>query len=178
MTEKQENILNTALKLFATKGYTNTSTSLIAREAGVSEGLIFRHFGSKDKLLDELVNLGICDMEKAIAPLIEEVDPNKILSDILDFILHVVRNDLEKWQLQMTLKYQSPEIAKKYHSSKVIMQMNEIIENAFRKLNYPNPKAETKLFMLIIGALFTILPNEDEIDQESFINFIKSKYNI
>ena len=51
MTEKQENILNTALELFAKDGYDATSTSKIAKCAGVSEGLIFRHYGSKDGLL-------------------------------------------------------------------------------------------------------------------------------
>ena len=43
----KENILHTALRLFAEQGYDRTPTSQIAREAGVSEGLIFRHYGSK-----------------------------------------------------------------------------------------------------------------------------------
>ena len=41
MTDKKEKILNAALELFANDGYNVTSTSKIAKTAGVSEGLIF-----------------------------------------------------------------------------------------------------------------------------------------
>ncbi|MEJ6750428.1 MAG: helix-turn-helix domain-containing protein, partial [Bacteroidia bacterium] len=44
MTDKQVAILQTALELFSNKGFYAVSTNLIAKEAGVSEGLIFRHF--------------------------------------------------------------------------------------------------------------------------------------
>lgn len=178
MTVKKETILNTALKMFAKNGYINTSTSAIAKEAGVSEGLIFRHFGSKEGLLDSIVNKGIEEMEKQITPLLEESDPAKALSLALDFVLHSVRDMVESWQLQMSLKYQSPEIARKYHESDIMKRLNDVLENAFRKMKYPNPKSETKLFTLILGMLFSVLHDEDEIEQEAFISFLKSKYNI
>ncbi|WP_338447819.1 TetR/AcrR family transcriptional regulator [Niallia oryzisoli] len=50
-TDKQQKIAETAVKMFAEKGYANTSTSEIAKEAGVAEGTIFRHYGTKDNLL-------------------------------------------------------------------------------------------------------------------------------
>ena len=50
-TEKKQNILEAAIELFAQKGYANTSTSEIAKRAGVAEGTIFRHYGTKEKLL-------------------------------------------------------------------------------------------------------------------------------
>ena len=56
MTQKKENILKAALRLFAEQGYYATSTSKIAKEAGVSEGLIFRHFGNKEKLFSVVGN--------------------------------------------------------------------------------------------------------------------------
>lgn len=39
------------MKLFAERGFSNTSTRRVAREAGVSEGLIFHHFPTKLDLL-------------------------------------------------------------------------------------------------------------------------------
>jgi len=50
-TEKQQKVLEAAIRLFAEKGYANTSTAEIALAAGVSEGTIFKHYGSKDRLL-------------------------------------------------------------------------------------------------------------------------------
>ncbi|KAB8125681.1 TetR/AcrR family transcriptional regulator [Gracilibacillus oryzae] len=50
-TEKQQKIVEAAIQIFAEKGYANTSTSEIAKVAGVAEGTIFRHYGTKDNLL-------------------------------------------------------------------------------------------------------------------------------
>ena len=52
MTDKKRQILEAATDLFAASGYAGASTARIARAAGVSEGLIFRHFGNKRGLLD------------------------------------------------------------------------------------------------------------------------------
>lgn len=51
LTPGQQRILGAALELFAEKGYAATSTGAIARQAGVAEGLIFKHFRSKKELL-------------------------------------------------------------------------------------------------------------------------------
>jgi AcrR family transcriptional regulator len=51
MTDKQRKILEASIDLFSEKGFANTSTSEIAKKAGVAEGTIFKHFGSKDNLL-------------------------------------------------------------------------------------------------------------------------------
>lgn len=51
MTEKQRSILRASIKLFAEKGFHASSTAEIAREAGVAEGTIFRHYKSKKDIL-------------------------------------------------------------------------------------------------------------------------------
>lgn len=49
-TIRSQAILATASRLFAEKGYTQTTTAEIAREAGVAEGTLYHHFGSKDAI--------------------------------------------------------------------------------------------------------------------------------
>lgn len=51
MTAKQKSILQAAIKLFAEKGFHASSTAEIAKEAGVAEGTIFRHYKSKKDIL-------------------------------------------------------------------------------------------------------------------------------
>lgn len=55
MTERQQNILQVALDLFAEQGYAGTPTKQIAEAAGVAEGTIFKHFRNKRGLLLHLV---------------------------------------------------------------------------------------------------------------------------
>lgn len=45
--EKQDRMINAALKLFAENGYRRASTDEMVREAGISKGLLFHYFGSK-----------------------------------------------------------------------------------------------------------------------------------
>ena len=45
--EKQDRIINAALKVFALQGYRHGSTVDIVREAGISKGLLFHYFESK-----------------------------------------------------------------------------------------------------------------------------------
>lgn len=55
--ETRARVLEAAYMLFGTRGYAATGTADIAREADVSEGSIFYHFGSKQALLAELGRL-------------------------------------------------------------------------------------------------------------------------
>lgn len=49
-SEKQNRIINAAIKEFAQKGYDSASTNEIVKEAGISKGLLFHYFQSKKQL--------------------------------------------------------------------------------------------------------------------------------
>jgi len=53
--EKEALILETALRLFAKNGYLSTPVSLIAKEAGISKGLMYNYFKSKEDLLHKVM---------------------------------------------------------------------------------------------------------------------------
>ena len=48
--EKQDRIINAAIKEFADKGYDRASTNEIVKEAGISKGLLFHYFQNKKQL--------------------------------------------------------------------------------------------------------------------------------
>ncbi|MBQ1849318.1 MAG: TetR/AcrR family transcriptional regulator [Lachnospiraceae bacterium] len=45
--EKQDRMINAALKVFAVNGYRHASTDDIVKEAGISKGLLFHYFDNK-----------------------------------------------------------------------------------------------------------------------------------
>ncbi len=53
MEKVRERIVRGAMKVFSTHGYFKAPVSKIAREAGVSKGLVFWYFRSKDELIHE-----------------------------------------------------------------------------------------------------------------------------
>ena len=52
--EKQDRIINAALKVFAKNSYRHASTDEVVKEAGISKGLIFHYFESKAGLYEFL----------------------------------------------------------------------------------------------------------------------------
>jgi AcrR family transcriptional regulator len=49
--ERRKQLIDTALGLFAAKGFENTTTKEIAEASGVAQGLIYHYFGGKEELL-------------------------------------------------------------------------------------------------------------------------------
>ncbi len=49
----RERLLQAALELYTTTGYFRTTTPMLAAQAGIAEGTIYRHFSSKEHLLNE-----------------------------------------------------------------------------------------------------------------------------
>ena len=74
--ETRQRVLEAANRLFTTKGFVATGTADIARDADVSEGSIFYHFGSKKKLLEEL---GRLYGERMVAAMCH---PGEVLGDV------------------------------------------------------------------------------------------------
>ena len=56
---KRMQIIQAALDLFVERGYYGTKTSQISKRAGISEGLLFHYFPTKEILIEELINIGL-----------------------------------------------------------------------------------------------------------------------
>lgn len=54
--KRREQLLDTAASLFASKGYAGATTAELARAAGVTEPIIYRHFASKRDLFVALID--------------------------------------------------------------------------------------------------------------------------
>ena len=88
--EKQERIINAAMKEFLV-GYKKASTDNMVREAGISKGLLFHYFGTKERLYDFLIDYAIDTLQREYLDLI-----NLFQKDILDSIwqLSLLKQDL------------------------------------------------------------------------------------
>lgn len=93
MTPKQEKIIEAAIELIAEKGYHNTSTSEIAKQAGVAEGTIFRHYKTKKDLLVAIVGPVIMNLS---APVFADKFVDQVFEKdhehLEDFFYHFIEN--------------------------------------------------------------------------------------
>ncbi|QKE07483.1 MULTISPECIES: TetR/AcrR family transcriptional regulator [Bacillus cereus group] len=53
--ERRKEILETAERLFLTKGYTKTTVNDILKEVGIAKGTFYHYFKSKEEVMDEII---------------------------------------------------------------------------------------------------------------------------
>ena len=173
MKSKKELILETALDLFAKKGFNATSTSKIAKAAGVSEGLIFRHFSNKDGLLQSILDLG---KERSVK-LFEGISELELPADKLKYILQIPFNipytEYAFWKLLYDIKWQ----ADKY-DEEISNQLKSIVIDIFNQLNYPNPELEAEFVMMLFDGMATAVLLKDSNESEEIEKLLLQKYNI
>ncbi len=83
--DKRKNILSTALQLFGQKGYEATSVRDIAAGAGVNIAMINYYFGSKEKLLESVVEYKTSGIQLVFAEL--EKNPSITQIEKIDTII-------------------------------------------------------------------------------------------
>jgi AcrR family transcriptional regulator len=59
--ERRKQILRVAIRLFSERGFSGTTTKEIARAAGVSEAMVFRHYATKDELYTAILDHKACE---------------------------------------------------------------------------------------------------------------------
>ncbi len=94
--ERREAILRASIALFARRGFEGTSTRDLARESGVSEALVFRHFPDKGALYRAILERKMRDME-AILPLRalarSEEPPERLLAGLARLMVERIDAD-------------------------------------------------------------------------------------
>ena len=92
--DKQDKIINAALKTFALKGYKDASTDVIVREAGISKGLLFHYFTSKQGLYDFICDYSTKYMIMELTRTVKksEKDLFSLMSQVSQGRVRVMRN--------------------------------------------------------------------------------------
>jgi len=88
--KRREEILVAALDLFIRKGYAATRTLDISQAVGVSEGLLFHHFETKEKLYEELIRRGVKTPQSYMS--VWAADPLAFFEQAAVFLLGTVKN--------------------------------------------------------------------------------------
>ncbi len=176
MTEKQEKIVNAALELFAREGYKATSTSKIAKEAGVSEGLIFRHYENKEGLLEAIIQQGEDRIKLLFADIVLETDPKEVIRKTIDTFSKVNKKPEEAdfWKLQYKIKWET-----EVYGEHKVEPLLKALAKAFEELGYAQPLIEAQLLLSTMDGLATrFYLQKTGFDIEQHIELLKKKYEL
>lgn len=81
--EKKKRIIQAGLKLISEKGYFKTNTAEIAKEAGVSTGIVYQYFKDKKDILLYAVKEYFDNIFEPIEKKIKSIDPNENFENAL-----------------------------------------------------------------------------------------------
>ncbi len=181
-TEKQELLKTTALRLFSANGYQATSISTIAKEAGISKGLMYNYFESKEELLLSLFD----DYLRLLGTLLNPNFDNQITNEEMDSFFGALTRSLSEkhsyWLLFFQLSMQPDVlqlIVSKLHNAGTMIEHRNLLWNYFAD-RFENPEEEFLLFNTIIKgfSLIYVLSPEIFTDESTamLLNRIKSMF--
>jgi AcrR family transcriptional regulator len=161
--QKKQLIMDTALELFAENGFHATSMSQVAKKAGVSKGLAYNYFESKQNILDEIINTGFDSIYSHF-----DLNHDGILTR--DEFEHFIRNSFKAisenrkfWKLYSAIIMQSDlaeSLMEKYgdRSQSMMKMLNQFISS----MGSRDPEGDMMVISSMIkGALMIVMSAPD-----------------
>lgn len=99
----KQKLLDAATRLFESQGYFSTTVEQIAEAAGVSKGLVYNYFASKEELLVGLLEAATNRMASVAATLGPGDSIEASLARFLDHLFHFLETERRFLKLQLTL---------------------------------------------------------------------------
>ncbi|MCM0757535.1 MULTISPECIES: TetR/AcrR family transcriptional regulator [Sporomusa] len=151
-------ILDTAEYLFTVKGYFGTTVSDIAKEMGVTQGMFYYYFKSKEEILEALLNRHVaCFLAEIKNMTHSDASPAEKLGFMISTVIKDVRAHGE--ELLNTIHHeQNLHIKNKLTKGVTLMLtplgLNIIEEGRSRQVfNVPHPQTAMSFILLIIDFL-------------------------
>lgn len=89
--KRRQEILDAGLDLFIRQGYAATRTAEIAKSVGMSEGLLFHYFETKEKLYFALIDIALAGRENSFQ--IGNFDPVTFFEKTAEYVIDNCVND-------------------------------------------------------------------------------------
>ena len=123
--KRKQAIVKAALPLFARQGFAETTTKDLARAAGVSEPLLYKHFPSKEALYLEIQNFSCKTIDPAVKKLTELEPSTSTLVHLVYYLMRAVILGLPAGPIEWETRYR-------------LMANSFLEDGAFARLIYKN----------------------------------------
>ena len=164
----KEKILEAALELFGNKGYNSTSISDIVKKAGVSKGLLYHYFESKEELLRGMIaNISEKSDELYFGPSGDSA--LETFENLIRLFFSQARENFHQWHLLFRLSVQIDEFD--FVHQLAIEKLKggiQYFEALLKEIGWPNPSDEAKLLTATfdgIGSQYFILNEDYHLDE-------------
>ena len=156
-------IMDTACELFANNGYFRTSISMIAEKAGISKGLIYNYFESKEELLRDLILSGLKTFHQNFDPNHDGTLTRKELEYYINEFFRRLEEDREFWKMYFAIIIQPPVLdVLETDLADIGIPMIDTLYNYFKNEGYEDPLTQMELFSATMSGIATKYVNSPE----------------
>lgn len=152
-------IMEAALRLFALEGYGHASISRLATEAGISKGLMYNYFESKEALLGSILEHGMSQIMDMFDP---DHDGNLESEELAEFIhksFEAIRTHQEYWILFISVLLQ-PKVKEQLVNFTITLSIEKYLNmllKYFKRQGFEDPELEMVTFSALIEGLGVLL---------------------
>ena len=148
-----DRIMQACLLLFSRQGYAATSVNQIAREAGVSKGLLYNYFSSKHEMLKELF-LYFSKEEVQIMQVVADEDPYVFLQNIIRMTCREIREKKDIWRMITAMSMQ-PDMYAFIHDIALdkMSKYFALLEKLMATIGIENPAGEAKMLAATLDGI-------------------------
>lgn len=179
MTGK-EKIITSALALFASEGYERTSIQQLAEVSGVAQGLLYRHFRSKNDLLLHLLSMGYAQIADTLLPYQDTaLTPREAYQQHIDRCIRLLPDNMLLWKTLHSVRHQPALMAELGIKIDFHQQVIEPIRECIKRGGYADSHTLAWTIVSLVDGLtsmYLMYPNLYPLPKIG--NLLKSKANV
>ncbi|MCX7986805.1 MAG: TetR/AcrR family transcriptional regulator [Bacteroidales bacterium] len=177
--KKKEVIFNASLQLFARKGFHLTTMDEIAQQVGISKGLLYNYFASKEELLEQLILRAFYEIEELF-----DVDRDGIFTaEEFEYFIHaylkLLTEKIDFWKLIFYLMLQPgvQSILKKIQAKETTESIFRMLTQYLERNGFENAQQEVQILHYIFdGMTWNYIMNPNQVDLEMIKQIILKRY--
>jgi len=147
-------LLQAALELFASRGYSATPVDAIADAAGVSVGLVYYHFANKRAVLQAIVAQSLADVGATFAAADRESNPADRLPALLRSVADIMPRHRRFWRVFYGLRMQADVLDDPGSlAAESALAIADSLERYLRAIRWPDPAIEARLLFAQIDGM-------------------------
>ena len=188
---KKEQIMESALLLFAKHGYYEVCMDDVANNASVAKGTIYNYFESKEDLFNSIISFKLNNLINSVQRVCNK--KGNVKQNIRNYIIHIYNFMLKNPEIFRMLKESENRNDIQNETNILITKVKNILKSILEKISRENTNLKnndcqfyTDLIMgTIESSVMRMIKNSNQIDifinkneKENMVNFIFNAINI
>jgi AcrR family transcriptional regulator len=171
-------LVEAALGLFARHGYAGTTVRMIARAAGVSTGLLYAYFESKEGLLRAIFEESMAEVRASFAEAEADGPPAQRIERLVRASFRIVRSREAFWRLSYGVRMQAAVLEELDEQTGAWTgEIGRVLLGYLEEAGVAAPEIEARiLFALIDGVSQHYVLNPESYPLDAVIERIVARY--